>query len=156
MKGRFGRKIKDEGVMPNMAKNFLLWAVIAAVLMMVFDNFQNTATDKELSYSEFITAVETNQVEKVTITGQSIVGIERGGNRFETIMPTYDDKLIDTLLANDVQVKGTKPEKQSFLAQLLIASLPIIIRSEERRVGKEGNTTSATKHYKNKEDHNVC
>src|SRR5690554_1383073 len=113
--------------MPNMAKNFLLWAVIAAVLMMVFDNFQNTATDKELSYSEFITAVETNQVEKVTITGQSIVGIERGGNRFETIMPTYDDKLIDTLLANDVQVKGTKPEKQSFLAQLLIASLPIII-----------------------------
>jgi len=110
-----------------MAKNFLLWAVIAAVLMMVFDNFQNTATDKELSYSEFITAVETNQVEKVTITGQSIVGIERGGNRFETIMPTYDDKLIDTLLANDVQVKGTKPEKQSFLAQLLIASLPIII-----------------------------
>src|SRR5690554_5759249 len=113
--------------MLNMAKNFLLWAVIAAVLMMVFDNFQNTATDKELSYSEFITAVETNQVEKVTITGQSIVGIERGGNRFETIMPTYDDKLIDTLLANDVQVKGTKPEKQSFLAQLLIASLPIII-----------------------------
>src|SRR5690554_2691614 len=110
-----------------MAKNFLLWAVIAAVLMMVFDNFQNTANDKELSYSEFITAVETRQVEKVTITGQSIVGTERGGNRFETIMPTYDDKLIDTLLANDVQVKGTKPEKQSFLAQLLIASLPIII-----------------------------
>ncbi len=110
-----------------MAKNFLLWAVIAAVLMMVFNNFQNTAQDKELSYSEFITAVESNQVEKVTITGQSIIGTERGGNRFETVMPTYDDKLIDTLLANDVQVKGTKPEKQSFLAQLLIASLPIII-----------------------------
>lgn len=110
-----------------MAKNFLLWAVIAAVLMMVFNNFQQTAQNTELSYSEFITAVETNQVEKVTISGQSIVGTERGGNRFETVMPTYDDKLIDTLLANDVQVKGEKPEKQSFLAQLLIASLPILI-----------------------------
>lgn len=110
-----------------MAKNFLLWAVVAAVLMMVFNNFQNVAQDKELSYSDFMTAVETRQVEKVTISGQTIVGTERGGGRFETIMPTYDDKLIDTLLANDVQIKGTKPEKQSFLAQLLIASLPILI-----------------------------
>lgn len=110
-----------------MAKNFLLWAVIAAVLMMVFSNFQNVGQDKEMSYSDFITAVETNQVEKVTITGQSIVGTNSGGSRFETVLPAYDDKLIDTLLAHDVQVMGQKPEKQSFLAQLLIASLPILI-----------------------------
>ena len=29
-----------------MAKNFILWAVIAAVLMMVFNNFQNVGRGK--------------------------------------------------------------------------------------------------------------
>lgn len=110
-----------------MAKNFLLWAVVAAVLMMVFNNFQNVGQDTEMSYSDFITAVESSQIEKVTISGQNIVGVNRSGSRFETVLPTYDDKLIDTLLANNVQVLGEKPEKQSFLAQLILAALPIII-----------------------------
>ena len=110
-----------------MAKNFLLWAVIAAVLMMVFNNFQNAGQGKELSYTEFLSAVESNQVEKVTISGQTITGTQQGGGKFETILPVYDDKLMDTLLSHNVQVLGEKPEKQGFFTQLLLASLPILI-----------------------------
>lgn len=110
-----------------MAKNFILWAVIAAVLMMVFNNFQNVGRGKEYSYSEFITAVESGQVEKVTISGQSIRGLGSDGQAFETVLPVYDDKLMDTLLNNRVQVVGEKPEKQGFFSQLLLASLPILI-----------------------------
>lgn len=110
-----------------MAKNFLLWAVIAAVLMMVFNNFQNAGQGKEMSYTEFLSAVESNQVEKVTISGQSITGTQHGGGKFETILPVYDDKLMDTLLNHNVQVLGEKPEKQGFFTQLLLASLPILI-----------------------------
>jgi len=110
-----------------MAKNFILWAVIAAVLMMVFNNFQNVGRGKELSYSEFITAVESGQVERVTISGQSITGQSSSGESFETVLPVYDDKLMDTLLNNQVQVVGEKPEKQGFFTQLLLASLPILI-----------------------------
>ncbi|GGY37530.1 ATP-dependent zinc metalloprotease FtsH [Bacterioplanes sanyensis] len=110
-----------------MAKNFILWAVIAAVLMMVFNNFQNVGQGASYSYSEFITAVQSGQVEKVTISGQSIKGISSSGESFETVLPVYDDKLMDTLLENRVQVVGEKPEKQGFLSQLLLASLPILI-----------------------------
>lgn len=110
-----------------MAKNFILWAVIAAVLMMVFNNFQNVGRGKELSYSEFITAVEGGQVERVTISGQSITGTSSNGESFETVLPVYDDKLMDTLLNNHVKVVGEKPEKQGFFTQLLLASLPILI-----------------------------
>ena len=110
-----------------MAKNFILWAVIAAVLMMVFSSFNQTNTGNKLSYSEFITAVESGQVKKVTISGQSIRGVNGGNERFETILPVYDEKLMDTLLANNVEVIGEPPEKQSFLSQLLLASLPILI-----------------------------
>ena len=110
-----------------MARNFLLWAVIAAVLMMVFNNIQEAGQGKTLSYSEFIQQVEANQVEKVTISGQSIRGVDRSGGSFETVLPVYDDKLMDTLLHHSVQVVGEKPEKQGFFTQLLLASLPILI-----------------------------
>ncbi|WP_420592066.1 ATP-dependent zinc metalloprotease FtsH [Bacterioplanoides sp.] len=113
--------------MPNMAKNFILWAVIAAVLMMVFNNFQNVGRGQEYSYSQFMTAVQNGQVEKVTISGQSITGRTTSGETFESVLPTYDEKLIDTLLDHRVEVVGEKPEKQGFLSQLLLASLPILI-----------------------------
>ncbi|MEL7401535.1 MAG: AAA family ATPase, partial [Pseudomonadota bacterium] len=66
-------------------------------------------------------------VEKVTISGQSIRGLGSDGQAFETVLPVYDDKLMDTLLNNRVQVVGEKPEKQGFFSQLLLASLPILI-----------------------------
>ena len=110
-----------------MAKNFVLWAVIAAVLMMVFNNFQNVRQGNQYSYSEFIDAVESGQIDKVTISGQSITGMTTSSEPFETVLPAYDDKLMDTLLNNRVEVIGEKPEKQSFLSQLLLASLPILI-----------------------------
>ena len=77
-----------------MAKNFVLWAVIAAVLMMVFNNFQNVRQGNQYSYSEFIDAVESGQIEKVTISGQSITGMTTSSEPFETVLPAYDDKLI--------------------------------------------------------------
>ena len=110
-----------------MAKNFVLWAVIAAVLMMVFNNFQSVGRGQEYSYSQFMTAVQNGQVEKVTISGQSITGRTTSGETFESVLPTYDEKLIDTLLDHRVEVVGEKPEKQGFFAQLLLASLPILI-----------------------------
>jgi len=110
-----------------MAKNFVLWAVIAAVLMMVFQGLNPVDRSNSWSYSEFMKAVESGQVESVTISGQSIKGTSRGGQTFESVLPAFDDKLMDTLLVNDVEVIGEKPEKQSFLSQLLLASLPILI-----------------------------
>merc|ERR1711941_56993 len=75
----------------------------------------------------FIDAVENGQIDRVTISGQSITGMTTSSEPFETVLPAYDDKLMDTLLNNRVEVVGEKPEKQSFLSQLLLASLPILI-----------------------------
>merc|ERR1711964_607776 len=66
-------------------------------------------------------------IDRVTISGQSITGMTTSSEPFETVLPAYDDKLMDTLLNNRVEVVGEKPEKQSFLSQLLLASLPILI-----------------------------
>ncbi len=110
-----------------MAKNLVLWAIIAAVLMTVFNNFQNVSQAKELKYSEFISSVRSGQVERVSIAGQNIEGVLGNGESFTSILPAYDDKLIDDLLNNNVQVEGKKPEQQSIWTQLLVASFPILV-----------------------------
>ncbi|MFT5033005.1 MAG: cell division protease FtsH [Bermanella sp.] len=111
-----------------MAKNLLLWLIIAAVLLSVFNNFSVQPTTDTLTYSQFIQEVRNEKVEKITVDGLIISG-ERGDNTvFETVRPMIEDpKLMDDLYNHGVQVEGTKPPEQSIWAQLLIASFPILI-----------------------------
>jgi cell division protease FtsH len=112
----------------DMAKNLLLWLVIAAVLLTVFNNFSVQSPTEQLNYSQFITEVQNERVQKVVIDGLVISGQRNDNSRFETVRPLLDDpKLIDDLLEHNVVVEGRKPEQQSLWTQLLVASFPILI-----------------------------
>ena len=53
-----------------MAKNLVLWIVIALVLMSVFNNFgPRRSTSKNVEYSKFVTDVRQGHVQKVVIEG---------------------------------------------------------------------------------------
>ena len=111
-----------------MVKNLLLWLVIAAVLLSVFNNFNMQSPSEQLRYSEFIEEIQRDQVQKVTVDGLTISGERFDGSRFETIRPMVEDpRLIDDLLEHNVVVEGKKPEQQSVWTQLLVASFPILI-----------------------------
>ena len=114
--------------MNDMAKNLLLWMIIAAVLLTVFNNFSQPTSAEQLIYSDFIAEVQSGQISEVNITNLSIVGVRNNGTRFTTVLPYFgDDKLLDDLLANDVDVRISEPERQSIWTQLLVASFPILI-----------------------------
>ena len=114
--------------MNDMVKNLLLWLVIAAVLLSVFNNFNMQSPSEQLRYSEFIEEIQRDQVQKVTVDGLTISGERFDGSRFETIRPMVEDpRLIDDLLEHNVVVEGKKPEQQSVWTQLLVASFPILI-----------------------------
>ena len=114
--------------MNDMAKNLLLWLVIAAVLLSIFNNFNMQTPTERMVYSEFIEEVNRDQVSKVVIDGVTIMGTRNDGSRFETTRPMVDDpKLMDDLLAHNVEVEGREPEQQSVWTQLLVASFPILI-----------------------------
>lgn len=114
--------------MNDMAKNLVLWLVIAAVLLTVFNNFSTEPDARTLSYSEFVTEVQSGRVSKVVIDGFTITGQRPTGESFVTIRPAVQDpKLIDDLLANNVAVEGKQPEGQSIWSQLLVAAFPILI-----------------------------
>ena len=111
-----------------MAKNLLLWLVIAAVLLTVFNNFNVPSSSQKMNYSEFIQLVDNGQVRKVVIDGLVIDGERADGARFSTIRPNVlDVDLISDLLKNNVIVEGREPEKQSIWTQLLVASFPILV-----------------------------
>ncbi|WP_290703156.1 ATP-dependent zinc metalloprotease FtsH [Amphritea sp.] len=111
-----------------MAKNLVLWLVIAAVLLTVFNNFNSESSSQTLTYSEFISAVKEDQVRRVVIEGYTIEGERINGERFETVRPALQDpKLVDDLYNHKVQIEGKQPEKQSVWTQLLVASFPILI-----------------------------
>ena len=114
--------------MNDMAKNLILWLVIAAVLLTVFNNFSTESAPQNTNYSQFVQQVQNQQVRSVTIDGYTISGERTDGSQFQTIRPAAEDpKLMDDLLSNDVTVVGKEPEQQSIWTRLLIASFPILL-----------------------------
>ena len=90
--------------MNDLAKNLLLWLVIAVVLMAVFNSFSTPgAASSELTYNQFINEVKDGRVSEVTIAdnGLAITGTRKDGSRFTTSNPR-DNRLVDTLFEHDV------------------------------------------------------
>ena len=111
-----------------MGKNLLLWLIIAAVLLMVFNKFNVTQGPEEVTYSDFLEMVTQNQVRNVDIEGLVIRGERFDGERFEAIQPQVVDKaLIDEMVEHNVDFRGARPETQSIWTQLLVASFPILV-----------------------------
>ena len=115
--------------MNNLAKNLLLWVVIAVVLMSVFNNFGNRqAQVRPLEYSQFYANVTDGRVDKVTIEGRKIQGSLKGGEAFTTYSPETDNRaLVGDLLKNGVTVEGKAPEEQSLLLQIFINWFPMLL-----------------------------
>ena len=114
--------------MNDMAKNLVLWLIIAAVLVTVMNNFSSPSESNKLNYSEFIQQVQDGSVKRVTVDGFIISGIRGDGSSFETVRPAIQDNgLIKDLIDNNVEIVCKQPEQQSIWTQLLVASFPILV-----------------------------
>ncbi len=114
--------------MNDMAKNLILWLIIAAVLVTVMNNFSSPSESTKLNYSDFIQQVQDGGVKRVTVDGFIISGVRGDGSSFETVRPAIQDNgLIKDLMDNNVEIVGKQPEQQSIWTQLLVASFPILV-----------------------------
>ena len=99
----------------DMGKNLLLWLVIAAVLLTVFNNFSVKPGPEQVSYSKFIELCALDEVQQVTIDGLVIVGTRKSGESFRVIRPDlYDQKLLDDLYNHRVEIVGKEPKSRAF------------------------------------------
>ena len=116
--------------MSEIIKNILMWLFIVVTIFAFLGNFSNGTQKQVLEYSEFIAQVESDQVLSVQFLNENytIKGKTVNGEEFETVKPPFlQDNLSEVLREHRVQVAGQKPEEQSILRQLLVASFPILI-----------------------------
>ncbi|HDO1383965.1 TPA: ATP-dependent zinc metalloprotease FtsH [Aeromonas veronii] len=114
--------------MSDMAKNLILWLVIAVVLMSVFNSFSpSDTTSRQLDYSSFVKEVTQEQIREVRMDGKVINGVKRTGERFTTIIPAPDPQLLNDMLNHNVKVMGEKPEEPSLLTSIFISWFPMLL-----------------------------
>ena len=115
--------------MNDVAKNLILWVVIAVVLLSVFHNFNERAsTGNQLIYSEFLAQVKQGQVRQVTIEGPNIHGVLSSGAKFTTFSPeTNNTAMIGELDQANVDIIGKPPEQPSLLVHMFISWFPFVV-----------------------------
>ena len=115
--------------MNDVAKNLILWVVIAVVLLSVFQNFgDRSSSGQTLIYSDFLTQVKQGQVTEVMIEGQNITGKMGSGTVFTTYSPeTSNNTLLGYLEDANVAIIGKPPEQPSLLTHIFVSWFPFIV-----------------------------
>ncbi|MFO8156010.1 MAG: ATP-dependent zinc metalloprotease FtsH [Thiohalospira sp.] len=113
--------------MNEITKNIIIWVVIALILMSVFNNFgPQEQPRQEVEYSAFLNQVQSGQVDRVTLEGNTIQGRLQDGTQFTTYNPG-DPGLMGDLLDADVTIDSKPPEEQSMLMQIFISWFPLLL-----------------------------
>ena len=115
--------------MNDMVKNLILWAVVAVVMMTVYQGFNSTTAGTTTDYTTFIGDVENNQViqTKFNETGEILV-TKKDGTKYTTVLPIplEDKEILNDLLKQKVKIEGAMPEKRGLLFQILVSWFPML------------------------------
>ncbi len=116
--------------MNNFGKNLALWVIIGLLLIALFNLFQGSSSRGPFTqrpYSEFLSAVDRNQVQDVVVQGNQIRGHFSDGSAFQTYAPN-DPNLIPKLTEKNVRITAQPLEESVHpLLSLLASWLPFLI-----------------------------
>ncbi len=116
--------------MKNISKNVVLWVIIGLLLIVLFNLFQGSSSNRnssQISFSDFIAATESGNVSEVNISGNNVTGFLDDGRSFNTYAPNYPN-LVDKL--NEYGVKITaEPSERSMhpLLGVLLSWFPMLL-----------------------------
>jgi len=120
--------------MNEMAKNLLLWLIIAVVLLMVFQSFNpHGASSSDLPYSSFVQSVDNGNVSTAVISADqpaTISGKLKDGSAFRTVAPVLGfstSSVVKQMQDKGVEVRQEPANNGFSLIGLLLNWLPIIL-----------------------------
>ena len=119
--------------MNNLLRNELVWIVLGASLIFLFNNIEESNSNRreQISYSQFRQEVIGDRIAEVTYKGDqmTIHGQRLDGTRFETRHPIYKrDEVVDSALSdNGVVTVFESAEEPSIWSQLLVGAFPILL-----------------------------
>jgi cell division protease FtsH len=110
------------------ARNIAFWVVLFLLILALFNLFSgsgNTLQSQSISYSEFVRAVENEQVSRATLDGEQIRYRSTDGRDYVTIKPE-DAQVTDLLIANNVPVTA-ESQRQSGFQTFILSLLPFLL-----------------------------
>jgi cell division protease FtsH len=115
--------------MNDLARNLLLWLVVAVVLALAFQNFSSgSAAARDVPYSDFISELRDGRIESVDIMADRVTTEvkRKDGTQFVTNKPE-DRDLTNDLLRYGVKISQEPPPQNSMLTQLFFSLLPVLL-----------------------------
>jgi len=132
------RRSPDQVMEKSMQQGaWFVWIALAVALLLYLTSDLGEPPTNQLTYSQFLSAVDEGRVKHVTLRGQQVEGrlteqaVENDEDidlaRFETLRPQVEDqRLLERLEQNDVEIVA-EPTDPAWWAQILIRALPWIL-----------------------------
>ncbi len=120
--------------MNDLAKNLLLWVIVAVVLLAVFQRFSpgTSETAQDVGYSAFLDEVHTDAIKTVVFAGDSpshmsVLSFERKNGSKGTTMGPDDKDLVNDLRNHKVDFSQEKPSSGPSIIYIIVNLLPYLI-----------------------------
>ena len=113
--------------MNSTLKSLVFWTALVIIGLLVWNvsrEFQANA--KPLTFSEFMGSVDAGQVDRVTIAGNEITGVNKANENFRTYAPLQYEGLANKLVERNVAVTAREPQASPWAA-LLYSWAPILL-----------------------------
>jgi cell division protease FtsH len=112
-------------------KNLAMWGIIVLLSVGLFNMFQNPAkmgmTNSKVSFSTFMSEVDSGRVVEVEIQGNNITGSLSDGSKFTTYSPNYPN-LVEKLNEKGVSIIASPVEdKMPSLLGILLSWFPMLL-----------------------------
>jgi cell division protease FtsH len=108
-------------------KNAGLYLLILIVVISILSSlFEPGSTVSELTYSQFLSEVESNNVSSITISGDTISGVLNNDQKFSTYLPD-DPELMNILRSKNINIEAKPPVELSWWMRILSSLLPMAL-----------------------------
>lgn len=109
-----------------MYKSLFVWLLIGMAMILLFNLFNvPPKSEKEIIFSEFISKVESGDVDEVTIKENYITGRFKDGNKFRTYTANYPD-LVKELRDKNIKITARPPDQNPWYVNFFFSWGPII------------------------------
>ena len=113
-------------------KTGLLWLILIVAFFLVWRVFPDNAQQKgEMTFNEFVQAINNDQIQELTVDGTEIQGLKRGGDKFYAVGPIGEQlqqALLDKAAEGKIdKLKYEKEEKGGFVQSLILSWLPMLV-----------------------------
>jgi len=109
-------------------KNLAMWLVIGLTMILLFNLFNKPQVSVvEMSYSDFLTSIESGQISSVNIQTDEVTGKGSGGKDFKVITPPADPELIPILRKAKVNIQVKQKEESPWYVTVLVSWFPMLL-----------------------------